>query len=65
MMCITAAMLAEVCSSVPLSGSIYIWAAEAAGPRWGRLAGFVVAFWSTTAWTSFLASICQGTMNCA
>lgn len=60
--CITAAMLAEVCSAIPLSGSIYIWAAECAGSRWGRLAGFIVAFWSTTAWTSFLASICQGTM---
>jgi amino acid transporter len=27
---ITAAILAEICSSIPLSGSIYIWAAEAA-----------------------------------
>merc|ERR1711977_378223 len=61
--CITAAMLAEVCSSIPLSGSIYIWAAECGGKKWGRLAGFIVAFWSTTAWTSFLASINTGTMN--
>jgi len=56
-------MLAEVCSSIPLSGSIYIWAAECGGKKWGRLAGFIVAFWSTTAWTSFLASINTGTMN--
>lgn len=45
---ITAASLAEICSAIPLSGSIYIWAAYAAGPRWGRLAGFIVAFWSMT-----------------
>lgn len=43
--CITAAMLAEVCSSIPLSGSIYIWAAECAGSKYGRLVGFIVAFW--------------------
>lgn len=34
-MLITAASLAEICSSIPLSGSIYIWAAEAAGPKHG------------------------------
>lgn len=55
-------MLAEICSSIPLSGSIYVWAAECGGRKYGRLAGFIVAFWSTTAWTSFLASINQGTM---
>lgn len=56
-------MLAEVCSSIPLSGSIYVWAAECGGRRWGRLCGFVVAFWATTAWTSFLAGINTGTAN--
>lgn len=56
-------MLAEVCSAIPLSGSIYIWAAECGGAKYGRLIGFIVAFWSTTAWTSFLASINQGAMN--
>ncbi|CAK7270419.1 hypothetical protein SEPCBS57363_004091 [Sporothrix epigloea] len=60
---ITAAVLAEICSSLPLSGSIYLWAAEAGGPRWGRLFGFVVAWWSTTAWTTFCASNTQGAVN--
>ncbi|KAL1888285.1 hypothetical protein Sste5346_009677 [Sporothrix stenoceras] len=60
---ITAAVIAEICSSLPLSGSIYLWAAEAGGPRWGRLFGFVVAWWSTTAWTTFCASNTQGAVN--
>jgi hypothetical protein len=38
-------MLAEVCSAIPLSGSIYIWAAECGGAKYGRLIGFIVAFW--------------------
>lgn len=54
---ITAAVIAETCSSLPLAGSIYLWAAEAGGPRFGRLFGFVVAWWSTTAWTTFCASM--------
>lgn len=52
---ITAASLAEICSSIPLSGSSYIWAAESAGKKYGRFFGFIVAFWVTTAWTSFAA----------
>ena len=54
---ITAAVVAEVCSASPSAGSIYLWAAEAGGPRFGRLLGFVVAWWSTTAWTTFCASM--------
>ncbi|KLP21722.1 Uncharacterized protein LW94_5248 [Fusarium fujikuroi] len=61
---ITAAIIAEICSSLPLAGSIYLWAAEAGGPRWGRLFGFVVAWWSTTAWTTFCASNTQAAVNC-
>lgn len=53
---ITAAVVAEVCSASPSAGSIYLWAAEAGGPRFGRLFGFIVAWWSTTAWTTFCAS---------
>ncbi|KAH8658164.1 amino acid transporter-like protein [Xylariales sp. PMI_506] len=60
---ITAAVIAEICSSLPLAGSIYLWAAEAGGPRYGRLLGFVVAWWSTTAWTTFCASNTQGAVN--
>jgi len=62
-MVISAACLAEICSSLPLSGSIYIWAAEAAGPRTGRFWAFMVAYWTTTAWTSFVASTAEGTAN--
>lgn len=54
---ITAAVIAEVCSASPSAGSIYLWAAEAGGPRFGRLLGFIVAWWSTTAWTTFCASM--------
>ncbi|KAH6611123.1 amino acid transporter, partial [Trichoderma cornu-damae] len=60
---ISAAVIAEICSSLPLAGSIYLWAAEAGGPRFGRLFGYVVAWWSTTAWTTFCASNTQGAVN--
>ncbi|KAM0188237.1 hypothetical protein ACHAPI_010726 [Fusarium lateritium] len=60
---ITAAVIAETCSSLPLAGSIYFWAAEAGGPRFGRLFGFIVAWWSTTAWTTFCASNTQAAVN--
>lgn len=58
-MTITAAVLAEICSALPLSGSIYIWAAESAGPKFARFFGFIVAWWSTTAWMTFVAGNCQ------
>lgn len=58
-MFITAAVLAEICSALPLSGSIYIWAAEAAGPKYGRFIAFVVSFWTATAWMTFAAGNCQ------
>ncbi|KAJ5182518.1 Thiamine transporter thi9 [Penicillium capsulatum] len=60
---ITAAVVAEVCSASPSAGSIYLWAAEAGGPRFGRLLGFIVAWWSTTAWTTFCASNTQSAVN--
>ncbi|KAF4634274.1 hypothetical protein G7Y89_g3831 [Cudoniella acicularis] len=58
-----AAVIAETCSSLPTAGSIYLWAAEAGGPKFGRLLGFVVAWWSTTAWTTFCASNTQAAVN--
>jgi translation initiation factor 5B len=58
-MTITAAVLAEICSALPVSGSIYIWAAESAGPKYARLVGFVVAWWTCTAWMTFAAGNCQ------
>ncbi|KAL2072991.1 hypothetical protein VTL71DRAFT_10315 [Oculimacula yallundae] len=60
---ITAAVIAETCSSLPSAGSIYLWAAEAGGPKYGRFMGFVVAWWSTTAWTTFCASNTQAAVN--
>ncbi|EAA66758.1 hypothetical protein AN9506.2 [Aspergillus nidulans FGSC A4] len=60
---ITAALIAEVCSASPSAGSIYLWAAEAGGPKYGRLFGFIVAWWSTTAWTTFCASNTQSATN--
>lgn len=58
-MMITAFVLAEICSALPLSGSIYIWAAESAGPKHARFFGFIVAWWSCTAWMTFAAGNCQ------
>jgi translation initiation factor 5B len=58
-MMITATVLAEICSALPLSGSIYIWAAESAGPKYARFFGFLVAWWSCTAWMTFTAGNCQ------
>lgn len=67
----TAAVLGEICSALPINGSIYVWASEAAGRKWGRLVGFVVGWWyvcgpaesrshadaprACTAWISFTA----------
>lgn len=62
-MLITAAVLAEICSALPLSGSIYIWAAESAGPKYARFFGFIVAWWSCTAWMTFAAGNCQVSMG--
>ncbi|KAI0057772.1 amino acid transporter [Artomyces pyxidatus] len=62
-MIITSLVLAEICSALPLSGSIYIWAAESAGPKHARFFGFVVACWSTTSWITFTAANCQSTVN--
>ncbi|KAF8883402.1 hypothetical protein BD779DRAFT_1801969 [Infundibulicybe gibba] len=62
-MTITASILAEICSALPLSGSIYIWAAESAGPKYARFFGFIVAWWSCTAWMTFTAGNCQTTAN--
>ncbi|KAI9448435.1 amino acid transporter [Lactarius indigo] len=49
-MFITAAVLAEICSALPL---------KRAGPKHARFFGFVVAWWSTTAWMTFTAGNCQ------
>ncbi|TFY54179.1 hypothetical protein EVJ58_g9009, partial [Rhodofomes roseus] len=62
-MFITAAVMAEICSALPVSGSIYVWSAESAGPKYGRFFGFVVAWWACTAWMTFSASCCLTAAN--
>lgn len=62
-MVITAMVLAEICSALPLSGSIYVWAAESAGPKHARFFGFLVAWWACTAWMTFTASTCQASLE--
>ncbi|KAI0959235.1 hypothetical protein AcW1_004115 [Taiwanofungus camphoratus] len=62
-MFITAAVMAEICSALPLSGSIYIWTAESAGPKYARFFGFIVAWWSCTAWMTFAAGNCLTAAN--
>ncbi|KAK2462759.1 hypothetical protein APHAL10511_005277 [Amanita phalloides] len=58
-MIMTAMVLAEICSALPLSGSIYIWAAGSAGPKYARFFGFLVAWWSCTSWIIGTATCCQ------
>lgn len=58
-MWVTAVVLAEICSALPVSGSIYIWAAESAGPKYARFFGFLAAWWACTAWMTFAAGNCQ------
>ncbi|SGZ26969.1 BQ5605_C025g10013 [Microbotryum silenes-dioicae] len=64
--CATAACLAEICSSIPLSGSIYLWAAAVSGPtspNRARIFGFIGAWWTSSAWISFCASTSQAVAN--
>lgn len=61
---ITAACLAEACSSYPAAGSIYYWAFRSfGGGRFGRFISFLVAAWTLVAWTAFLASDSFGVAN--
>ncbi|KAJ5150782.1 uncharacterized protein N7500_010971 [Penicillium coprophilum] len=61
---ITAACLAEACSSYPAAGSIYYWAFRSwGGGKLGRFISFLVAAWTLVAWTAFLASDSFGVAN--
>ncbi|KAB5589075.1 hypothetical protein CTheo_7487 [Ceratobasidium theobromae] len=57
---ITAAVLRETCSAIPTVGSLYIWSAAAAGPKYGRFIAFITAWWVTltaaSAWMTFSAA---------
>jgi len=52
----SAAVVTEICSALP---SIYIWAAESAGPKYAKFFWFIVDWWSCTAWMTFPAICCQ------
>ncbi|KAJ5529857.1 hypothetical protein N7527_003250 [Penicillium freii] len=61
---VTAACLAEACSSYPAAGSIYYWAFRSwGGGKVGRFISFLVAAWTLVAWTAFLASDSFGVAN--
>lgn len=61
---ITAACLAEACSSYPAAGSIYYWAFRSwGGGKLGRFISFLVAAWTLVAWTAFLAVDAFGVAN--
>lgn len=61
---VTAAVLAEACSSYPAAGSIYYWAFRSWGGRkLGRFISFLVAAWTLVAWTAFLAMDSLGVAN--
>ncbi|KTW31223.1 uncharacterized protein T551_01296 [Pneumocystis jirovecii RU7] len=62
-MLITAAVMAESCSALPVSGSLYLWASHYASPKYTRLVGFIVAWWSVSAWTTFIAGNIQSAAN--
>lgn len=53
----------SVCRQIRRLTLFSSWAAESGGPRYGRLFGFIVAWWSTTAWTTFVASNSQAAAN--
>ncbi|KAM5345576.1 hypothetical protein ACJ41O_011437 [Fusarium nematophilum] len=57
--------LAELASSFPTSGGVYHWATLAAGPRWGRMAGFFAGWINFYGWMFGLASLVQITANTA
>ena len=58
-MMITAFVLAEICSALPISGSIYVWAAASAGPKYARFFAFLAALWASAGWMTGVAGGCQ------
>ncbi|KPM40106.1 hypothetical protein AK830_g6415 [Neonectria ditissima] len=57
--------LAELASSFPTSGGVYHWATLAAGPKWGRMAGFFAGWINFYGWMFGLASLAQISANTA
>lgn len=51
-----AACLAELASSIPSSANVYHWASITAGPKYGRLLGFLAGWWNFFGWVVGCAS---------
>jgi amino acid transporter len=45
-----AASVAELASAIPSSAGVYHWATVTAGPRYGRLLGYLAGWWNFFAW---------------
>ena len=56
---LTAVILAEVSSVLPISSSICIWAAVSSRPKYARFFGFMVAWWACTSWMTITAAVTQ------
>lgn len=55
----------QLASSFPTSGGVYHWATLAAGPKWGRMAGFFAGWINFYGWMFGLASLVQVSANTA
>ncbi|KIY03711.1 uncharacterized protein Z520_00402 [Fonsecaea multimorphosa CBS 102226] len=45
-----AASVAELASAIPSSAGVYHWATVTAGPRYGRICGYLAGWWNFFAW---------------
>ncbi|KAF7552094.1 hypothetical protein G7Z17_g4560 [Cylindrodendrum hubeiense] len=55
----------RLASSFPTAGGVYHWATLAAGPKWGRMAGFFAGWINFYGWMFGLASLVQVSANTA
>ncbi|KAK3713521.1 hypothetical protein LTR37_008479 [Vermiconidia calcicola] len=58
-----AASIAELASAIPSAGGVYHWATVTAGPRYGKLCGFMAGWWNYLAWLFGTASTLQISAN--
>lgn len=61
----TSSLTKQLASSFPTSGGVYHWATLAAGPKWGRMAGFFAGWINFYGWMFGLASLVQISANTA
>ena len=60
---VIAACLSELASSIPSSANVYHWASITAGPKYGRLVGFLAGWWNFFGWILGCASSMSITGN--